>query len=242
MIVRRSKLLLVARAAFVTSGRWRGSQAFDPLLYLVDVVGGWVGGLEILTNRLEVDSMLREQGLILPEAVDELPLLGLLLPAAGRLGSDDLASDASLDTVGTRLLFVTANLALLTENTAVAPGQLDGGFGCNDMARGGKGEGGHVSGRRTRHSGLRIAGFDLICLDSGQSNEGRSWRDAGQLGQSLGSEGQKQRQHQRSERWGGGVCGRVCTLEWEMSDGGTVATYIHTYIDAWGGPCSGVGR
>lgn len=144
------------------------------MLYLVDVVHGWIRGLEILTNRLEVDAMVREQGLVLPEAIDELPLLGLLLPAAGRLRGDHLASDASLDAVGTRLLLVATNLALLTENTAVTPGQLDRGFGCNDMAWGGKGEGGHVSGGRGRHCRLVNGRLELLSLfDSGAVQRGQ---------------------------------------------------------------------
>lgn len=129
-----TKVLLIARASIVASWRWGGSQALDAVLYLVDIVGGWVRGLEVLTNRFEVDAMLREQGLVFPEAIDELPLLGLLLSPAGRLRSHHLASDASLDAVGTRLLLVTTNLALLTEDTTVTPGQFDRGFGCNDMA------------------------------------------------------------------------------------------------------------
>lgn len=136
----------VARAAILAGRGRRCLQAFDAVLYLVYIIGSRVRGVAALVNRLEVDAVLREQGLISPEAVDELPLLRLLLPPAWGVGGDHLAVDAGLDAVGTRLLLVTADLALLAEDTAVAPGQFDGGFGCTGMARGRRGKGSHVTG------------------------------------------------------------------------------------------------
>jgi hypothetical protein len=86
------------------------------VLDLVDLISGYVGGFEMLANRLKVDAVLGEQGLILPEAVDEFPLLWLLLTPSRGLRRNDLAVDTSLDTVGTRLILIAAYFTLLTEN------------------------------------------------------------------------------------------------------------------------------
>lgn len=75
-------------------------------------------------DGVEGDAMLREQGLIFPEAVDEIALMRLLLPAAGRLRRDDATLYSGLDAVGTRLLLVATDLSLLTQDTRVASGQF----------------------------------------------------------------------------------------------------------------------
>lgn len=70
----------------------------------------------MLANRLKVDAVLREQCLILLEAVDELSLLWLFLAPTRGLRRNNLAIDTGLDTIGTRLVLVTAYLTLLTED------------------------------------------------------------------------------------------------------------------------------
>lgn len=71
---------------------------------------------EVVGNRLKVDAMLRKEGFIFLEAVDEVPLMRLLLAAPRRLGRDNAALDAGLDAVGTRFLLVATDLALLTKD------------------------------------------------------------------------------------------------------------------------------
>lgn len=101
----------------------RRLEAAEVLLKVGHIVGilGW---LEILCYGVEVDAVLGQEVLILAEAVYQVPLMGLLLPAAGRLRRDDTTLDVGLDAVRAGLLFVAPNLTLLTQDTRVAPRQL----------------------------------------------------------------------------------------------------------------------
>lgn len=83
----------------------------------ISYVVAMVAGLEIVTDGVEVDAGLGEEGLIFLEAVNEVPLMRLLLPSTRWLRGDNPALDVSLDAVGARLLLVAANLPLLTQDT-----------------------------------------------------------------------------------------------------------------------------
>ena len=83
-----------------------------------------IRGLQIVGDRLKVDAVLRQQILILPEAVDEIPLMRLLLPTPGWLWRDHAALDLGLDAVGAWLLLVATDFSLLAQDTRVAPGQF----------------------------------------------------------------------------------------------------------------------
>lgn len=107
-------------------------------------------GLERLPNRLKVDTMLAQQGLVLAEALNEIPFVWFLFSPAGWLRRHDFAVNPCLDAVRTWLVLVAADFALLTEDAAVATGQLDGSLlWYRDMAL--AGEGGHIGGR-SRHA------------------------------------------------------------------------------------------
>lgn len=105
-----------------------------------------IDDLYVRAEGLEGDTMLRQQGLVLPKAIDEVTLWDTLLPPPRRLGRHDATFDADFDTIGTRLLLVTSHLALLAEHTAVATSDFDNGgvriwWGIGD---GGAGRGGLV--------------------------------------------------------------------------------------------------
>lgn len=120
------------------------------MFYLVDFVEGLVRCFEDLTDGLEVDAVLVEQRLVLLEAVNELPLVWLLLTSAWWLRRHHFALDASLDAIRTGFIFITADLALLTEYTTVAPGELHRRvMSRSDLAL--AGECSHVRGGRGRH-------------------------------------------------------------------------------------------
>jgi hypothetical protein len=78
-----------------------------------------------MADSINLDTMLSQKTFVLLEAVNQVFLLETLLPASGRLRRNDTALNLGLDAVGTGLVLVAANLALLTEYTAGAPGQLD---------------------------------------------------------------------------------------------------------------------
>jgi hypothetical protein len=96
----------------VDGARRRRLEAAEVVLQAVDIVSV-VGRLEVVGDGFKVDAVLRQQGLVLAQAVDEVPLMRLLLPAPGRLWGDNAAVDLGLDAVGTRLLLVAADLSLL---------------------------------------------------------------------------------------------------------------------------------
>jgi hypothetical protein len=93
------------------------------MLQVGDIIA-MIRGLQIVGDRLKVDAVLRQQILILPEAVDEIPLMRLLLPAPGWLWRDHAALDLGLDAVGTWLLLVATDFSLLAQDTRVTPGQF----------------------------------------------------------------------------------------------------------------------
>lgn len=96
-------------------GRLKPAQV---VLQLVDVVEGRaVRGLVLGGDGLKVDVVLEEQGLVLAQAFDEIPLVGLLLPPPRRLRRDHAALNPGLDAVCTWFVLITTNLALLTQNT-----------------------------------------------------------------------------------------------------------------------------
>lgn len=86
-----------------------------------------VGDLDVGAEGLELDAILRQQELVAPQTVNKVTLGNALLPPPGRLGWHDAAVDAGPDAVGAWLLLVTAHLALLAEDAAVAAGDLDDG-------------------------------------------------------------------------------------------------------------------
>lgn len=86
-----------------------------------------VGDLDVRAEGLELDAVLRQQDLVAPQAVNKVTLRNALLPSPRRLGWHDAAVDAGPDAVGAWLLLVTAHLALLAEDAAVAAGDLDNG-------------------------------------------------------------------------------------------------------------------
>lgn len=87
----------------------------EVLLQVGNIVDG-IRGFEVVGNGLKVDAVLREEGFIFLEAVDEVPLMRLLLAAPRRLGRDDATLDTGLDAVGTGFLLVATDLALLTKD------------------------------------------------------------------------------------------------------------------------------
>lgn len=76
-----------------------------------------VARLEIVADGVKVDAGLGEEGLIFLEAVDEVPLMRLLLPTTWWLRRDNPALNVGLDAVGAWLLLIAANLPLLTQDT-----------------------------------------------------------------------------------------------------------------------------
>lgn len=74
-----------------------------------------VAWFEIVSDGIEVDAGLGEEGLIFPEPVNQVSLVWLLLPPARWLRRNDSALDVGLDAVGARLLLVATNLPLLTQ-------------------------------------------------------------------------------------------------------------------------------
>ena len=135
--------LAVLRRVLLVAGGRRGLEADEVVLQLVDLVdGGGVRRLEVVGDGLEGHAVLVEEGLVLLEAVDELALVGFLLPPARGLGWHHAALDLGLDAVGTGLVLVTPNLALLAQDARVAPCQLHD-RRVKDWDRDGDGDGHH---------------------------------------------------------------------------------------------------
>lgn len=84
-------------------------------------------GTQILANGIELDSVLAEQGFVFLEALYQVLLLQSPFTATRRLGRNNTALDTGLDTIGTWLILVTADFALLTKHTAGATGQFNRG-------------------------------------------------------------------------------------------------------------------
>ena len=81
--------------------------------------------LEILTDGLKFDAMLRKQVLILFKPVYEIAFLKALLSTSRWLWWNHSALNLGFDAVGTWLVLVAADLALLAENAAGTAGQLE---------------------------------------------------------------------------------------------------------------------
>ena len=94
---------------------WRRLEAAQ-VLFKVCYVIGIFRGLEIMGDGVEVDAVLRQERLVLAEAVYQVPFVRLLLPAPGRLGRDNAAVDVGLDTVRAWLLLVAPDFTLLTQD------------------------------------------------------------------------------------------------------------------------------
>lgn len=86
-----------------------------------------VSDLDVRAKRLKRDVVLRQQGLVLPETVDQVTLGNALLPSTRGLGGYNTALGADLDAIGTRLLDVTSNLALLAKHATMPARDLDNG-------------------------------------------------------------------------------------------------------------------
>lgn len=111
-----------------TGGRGLGSLPGKVGVELVALLNrARVGDLDVRAEGLELDAVLRQQDLVAPQTVNKVTLRNALLPSPRRLGWHDAAVDAGLDAVGAWLLLVTAHLALLAEDAAVAAGDLDNG-------------------------------------------------------------------------------------------------------------------
>lgn len=80
-----------------------------------------------MIQGVKFDVVLPQQVLVLPEALQEVSLLQTPLASAGWQGWDDATLGAGLDAVGTGLLLVAPDLALLAEHATGATGQLHGG-------------------------------------------------------------------------------------------------------------------
>ncbi len=111
-----------------TGGRGLGSWSSEVRVELVALLDrARVGDLYVWAEGLELNAVLRQQGFVLPEAVDKVALRNALFPSSRRLGWHNTAVDAGLDTIGTWLLLVTSHLALLAQDTAVTASDLDNG-------------------------------------------------------------------------------------------------------------------
>lgn len=160
---------LAAMAAWHWANLWTKVQecvrlggALTAMLYLIDLIKDWVRGLEDLTDRLEVDAMLAQQRLVFFKAVNEFPLVRLLFTSARWLRRHNFALNPSLDAVRTRLILIAPNLALLTKNTAMAPGELHGRVVCQgDLTLAGKCS--QIRGRRGCH-GEYLRTFSSLSL------------------------------------------------------------------------------
>ncbi len=145
---KNSLIVALARRDMVGRARRRRLEAAEVLLQ-ISQVGEVVRRLEVVGDGVKVDPVLRQQGLIFPEAVDEIALVGLLLPAPGRLWRDDAALDLGLDAVGAWLLLVATDFSLLAQDARVAARQLH---------RRRFGHGGPRRRRRRRRFGKRLFG------------------------------------------------------------------------------------
>ncbi|KAG7131264.1 hypothetical protein HYQ46_009721 [Verticillium longisporum] len=84
------------------------------------------GDSEVTSDRVDADTVLGEQRLVLLEAVNEVLLLESLLPPARGVRRHDAALDAGLDTVGAWFPLVAADFPLLTQDTGGATSQFHG--------------------------------------------------------------------------------------------------------------------
>lgn len=115
-------MAVVWRDVVGVTGRGRLEPA--EILFQVGDIVTVVQRLQIVGDGLKVDAGLGEQRLIFAQAVDEVPLVRLLLPTPGRLRRHDAAFDLGLDAIGTWLLLIAAHFSLLAENAGVATRQF----------------------------------------------------------------------------------------------------------------------
>lgn len=100
----------------VGSARRGGLQTTKILLQVGNIVAVFAG-LEVVTDGVEVDTSLGQEGLIFLEAVDEVPLMRFLLAPTGRLRRHHAALDVGLNAVGAGFLLIATDLSLLTQDT-----------------------------------------------------------------------------------------------------------------------------
>ncbi|KAK5636420.1 hypothetical protein RRF57_012132 [Xylaria bambusicola] len=111
-----------------TSRRGLGSGSVEVGVELVALLDrARVGDLYVRAKGFELNAVLRQQCLVLSQAVHQIALGNTLFPSPRWLGWHNAAVDAGLDTIGTWLLLVTSHLALLAQDAAMAASDLDKG-------------------------------------------------------------------------------------------------------------------
>lgn len=83
---------------------------------------------QIMTDGIKVDTILRQQRFVLPKPIYKIPLVKPLLPTSRWLRRNHSALHTGFDAVGTWLVLVTADLALLTMHAAGASCEFDHGW------------------------------------------------------------------------------------------------------------------